>query len=364
MSALAIVSHALAGGPVTPTPVSPPVNPINVARAFALNTPDYYEGQLTGNFLVGNDFTFKVINFRMEKNFSITSLLVGETVIPLPEPIYGLPMGDGGLIRNASVYISGITNSGEYAGSGRLDKQVILKGESLVVELSPADIAIEISLDPSLFNSVRVEVEGLPAGYGYGFGISNNKAYVYLPPIGGRYHYILRNYSNGNVVGEGWLEPFQTAESSGDAFVGVKYVGGVLGAEFTKPDGIDEWVNISGIQFDCNVPLTNGTTGPGKVVFVDCGTGGLQIDIWNSQCAVFVQSVTASGDMPYLALQDHSDPNGTTRVNTVNKNIGKVVLTIIPKTNSSWHPWLNLHRFYGSPGNTGDVGVGVVAPGS
>jgi hypothetical protein len=368
IAAIAIVSAQFAfaaGGPVPPTPVTPPVNPLDIARAFVLKTPDYYQGQLTGNFLVGNEFQFKVIDFRMEKNFSITSLLVGETVIPLPEPIYGLPMGDGGLIRNACLYINGMTSTGEYAGSGRLDKLVVTKGESLVVELIPADIAIEIPVDPSQFNSLRVEIDNFP--YGYGWGGNNGKFYIYLPPVGGRYHYVLRNSSTGIVVGEGWLEPFNATETPSDAYVGVKYAGGVLGAEFTQPDGIDEWLNVASIEFDCNIPLNDGSSGIGKVVFVDCKTGGLQIDIWNSQCTVFIQSATASGDMPFLALEDRSNPNGSTRVNTVNKNIGKVVVTIIPISTSPWRPWLNLHRFYGSPANTGDGGtttVGVVGNGS
>lgn len=343
---------ATAGGGTT---VDNGVNPLNVARAFAMRTPDSYQCYLSGSMLVGDSFEWMSMSFTMRKDFAITRLDVNGTPVSLPEPIHGLPMGDGGVIRNVYLNVGALTATGEYAGNGYLQRDVVTKGDSLVVVLMPAQIKQEIPVDISASGGdVQFSVDNFT--YGYGWGVENGKLYAYLPPIGGKYHYTVRDMSSGVVIGSGWLEPFKPAVTPNDAYVGVTMIGNVVGAEFVRPDGLDDWDSVSDFNFDCSVPTTAGTNVIGKVIFVDVGTGGLDLGM-NGDVTIFVQSVTSDGDMPFLVLEDHSvsSPGWKyTWVNTIAKNVGKVVITIIPNPgNTSGHRWLNLHRFYISPDGDG-----------
>jgi hypothetical protein len=290
------------------------------------------------------------MQFVMRKSdFGITNLTINGVAIDLPEAIYGLPIGNGGYIKDVWLNVSAFTSSDEYAGNGYLQKQFVAKNDRLDVEIRPADIMQEIPVDVGLYgNDIRLEIEGLPS---YGWGISNGKFYVYLPPVGGRYHYILRRWSDGSVIGGGWVEPFKNTVTENNTYLGIHYIGNVLGIEFPNQVGMEDWIGVNNVKFDCDVPTTDGNSVLGKVIFTDVGAGNLEIivagDYW-----VYVQSATtATGDMQFIPLENHSTSNqwwSETRVNTTSDNIGKVVITIIPKpSNNRPEPWINLHRFYG-----------------
>lgn len=329
------------------------INPLNVARAFALKTPAYFVCQLQGQALISNSWQSVEMKFVVRKgDFGITNLTIGDTHIPLPEPIYGLPLGDGGIIRNVYVNATAVTKSDEYAGNGWVQLPQVTKDDHIQVVLHPADVRIEIPVDVGLYgNDIRLDIENFI--YGWGYGVSGDKFYVYLPPVGGRYHYILRRWSTGEPIGEGYIEPFRATVTPDNAYFGVRYIGNVIEAEFNTVN-TDEWIGVPNLGFDCSIPTTAGTNVFGKVIFVDVGSGGLELvigaDVW-----VYVQRATSTdGDMPFLALEDHSVTNQwytETRLNTVQPRVGKVVITIVPKSSVD-KLWLNLHRFYGLPSSS------------
>ena len=345
LSALQNVNESATGG----------VNPLDVARAFVLKTPSYYQCSLSGSMLISNSFQWVQMDFMMGSDFGITNLVInGTNNIPLSQPMYGFPIGDGGLIRNVFLNVNAMTADGQCAGNGYIQEQAVSKGDNLVVILSPAPIqqAIPVDLSKVDANDIRMTIDGFTFGYGY--GAQNGVFYAYLPPIGGTYAYTLRRWSDGTVIGTGFITPFQNPVTPSDAYVGISYIGNVIGATFSQPNGVDSWVGVPNIQFNCSIPLSDGSIATGKVIFVDAGSGGLQI-IMDGDYKVYVQSATSQdGDMPSVNLQTQNIP-GQTQVNTTGMNVGKVVITIIPKSGSNPNAWLNLHRFYGTPTSNGGM---------
>lgn len=333
------------------TPPDPNVNPLNVARALVLKTPEYFRGFLQAEMLISNAFQSVEMRFDMTREFVITSLTVNGEEIALPEPINGIPLGDGGLMRNVYIQVNGQTVSGEFAGYGYLQKLVVTKDDSLQVVFLPADIKQEIpGVDVARYGGdLELVIEGIPSGYGYGYGTENGHYYAWVPPIGGRYHYILRQRSTGAVIGSGWLEPFQPTVTPSDAYLSVTYVGNVREVRFLDQVGMDSWAGVDSISFDCLVPTDDGTTVNGKVLFVDVGSGGLEIAM-GGQFDIYVQSATSDlGYMPFLPLEDRSTSGDgwyQARVNTISRNVGKVVVTIVPRPeNTRENPWVTFHRF-------------------
>ena len=327
------------------------MNPLDIARAFALKTPYTYHGYMECNMLISNVWQSRYMEWDMDSQFAITSLTVNGDQIPLPEPIYGLPMGDAGVANSAYINVYAMTKTGDYAGSGSLQKNVVLNGDSLVVTLTLASITVPLPINVGSNGIAQLTINDFP--YGYGWWTDNGKLYVSLPPVGGSYSYIVRD-GNGNVIGSGTIEPFHTAITPSDAYVGVNLLGNVVGAEFPQPDGYDSWVGIPDVGFDCSITTASGVV-LGKVIFADAGSGGLEV-ILSGDYWIYIQSATANnGDMPFLTLNDNSSPGYETRVNTTGMGVGKLVITIIPKTTGSVvKTWVNLHRLYGPVGKGGE----------
>jgi hypothetical protein len=332
--------------PVTPTQIDARV----IARAFVLKPYARCQCFLQGNMLVNGGWTWMNIDFTMEKDGAITQMFVNSVQIPIPTPIYGIPLGDGGLMRDVYLNVNATTADGEYAGFGYLQQEAVSKGDNLIVELTPAGIKTEIPFDITNAGNVQLIIEGFP--YGYGYGSENGKFFVELPPVGGRYHYIIKRWSDGVVLGEGWVEPFKPTEESNDTFVGVSYLGNVVEVGFKQPAGVNDWETIAGFDLNCTIPTTTGSSVMGKVFFADAGAGNLDLMI-SGDYLVYVQSATSTGDMPYLLLANHSTNNQgwiETRMVTTAGSIGKVVITIIPRpgaVNNQAKPWLSVYRFYG-----------------
>jgi len=279
---------------------------------------------------------------------AITNLTVDGVNIPLSKPIYGLPMGDGGVMRGVWLDIGAYTASGDFAGDGYFSKQEVVNGDNMVVTLIPADIKIPIPLNAPVQGRIQVTINGVP--YGYGYGVENGQLYVWLPPVGGSYQYVVHD-SNGMVIGSGTIEPFKDVTVDRDAYVGVSYAGNVVGLKFPQPSGYDCWA-WQPLSFGCSIPMDDGSNATGAVIFTDVGTGGLEL-VLDGQYWVYVQQASdENGDMPFLELVDKSVSDQgwyETRMYTKNMNVGKVVITIIPKSSLEYKPYLNLHRFYGSP---------------
>ena len=357
MACLVASFVSAAGGPVVITPpvTNSGVNPLNVARAFALKTPAYYQCWLSGDMLIDGKFKWTDMSFTMRGgDFAITNLVIdGTNSIPLPQPIYGIPLGNGGLMQNVFLNVNAMTKNGEYAGSGYIQRQAVSKDDSLVVVISPAAMKQEIPVDLATYgNDISLTIDGFT--YGYGYGVVDGKFYVWLPPVGGRYHYVLRRQSDGTIIGSGWVEPFKNTVTPDDAYIGVSYIGNVMGSEFPQPNGVDSWAGIPNISFDCEIPMADGSVVAGKVIFTDVGSGGLELYL-GGDCWVGVYSATtATGDMLGVPLKDNGSMPGWTAVSTTGMQVGKVVITIIPKpTNQFVNPYVNLHRFYGIGGFQG-----------
>jgi len=354
MSAISAVILCACAQAQTDTNVNPNVNPLNVARALALNPPSYFQCSLSDQMLISNVFQPNTMQFVMRKSdFGITNLVINQTnSIALPAPIYGIPLGDGGLMRNVFLNVNALGKDGEYVGNGYLQLQSVSKNDSITVTIAPNGIKQEIPVDVGEYgNDIGLTIDNFI--YGYGYGVDNGKFYVYLPPVGGTYHYTLRQLSTGKVIGQGWLTPFENAVTPTDAYFGINYMGNVLGVDFPDPIGFDSWIGVPNINFNCSVPMTTGTNVLGKVLFTDAGSGGIEI-IAEGQYWIYIQTATSNnGDMPLVPLQDYSSSQPgwyETHVATTTSNIGKVVITIIPKPgNTIQNPWVNLHRFYGSP---------------
>ena len=337
------------------------INPLNVARAFALNTPAYFVCQLQGQALISNSWQNIQMKFVVRKgDFAITNLTIGDTSIPLPEPIYGLPLGDGGIIRNVFVDAAAISKSGDYVGNGYVQLLQVTKDDHIEVVLRPSDVRVEIPVDLGVYSGGDISVDIKDCVYGYGWGVGEDgKFYVYFPPVGGTYHYVLRLWSTGEPIGEGDLEPFKAVVTPDNVYFGVRYIGNVIEAEFNAVN-TDEWIGVPNLQFDCSIPTTDGTNVLGKVIFVDVGgSGGLEL-IVGADVDVYVQQATSDvGDMPFFVLENRSVTRpwyNETRVNTVVQKVGKVVITIVPKGPYQKGPYLNLHRFYGHPSSPAQPG--------
>lgn len=115
----------------------------NSVRVFTdvvgFQPPPYYDCYLLGNISKNNTVERTIMSFRLAKNFSITSLTVNGKPIALPEPIYGLPLGEDGLMKDIHLVIwcgawNDFTNNGD-VGNGYIKKDVVLKGERLTVVL-------------------------------------------------------------------------------------------------------------------------------------------------------------------------------------------------------------------------------------
>ncbi len=323
------------------------INPLDVGRAFALKSPTYFKCTLYGNALVGDVWQPTIMEFVTRKSdHGITNLVVNGMIIPLPKPIYGLPMGDGGIIKDVNVNVTAFTDSGEYAGNGYTYAQAVSTGDQIEVILRPADVRREIPVDVGRYgNDIKLEIEGFT--YGYGYGIDGGKFYVYLPPVGGTYHYILRRWSTGEPIGEGWIEPYKDPVISNNAFVGIRYIGNVVGVEFERRVS-DQWISVPRQSFDCSIPTEDGTNVLGKVIWADVGQSSLEVSIHGS-FDVYVYQATEEGDMPLLELEDHSS-NYQTRVNTVRNKVGKAVIVVVPRDSSAEQTtWIDLHKYLGSP---------------
>jgi hypothetical protein len=255
------------------------------------------------------------------------------------------------------LYMDASTASGEFAGYGYFSKQEVVSGDSMVVTLIPADIKIPIPINSPINGRIEVTIDGTP--YGYGWGVENGQLYVWLPPVGGSYPYVVRD-SNGMVIGSGTIEPFKDVTVDRDAYVGVSYVGNVVGLQFPQPSGYDSWAWYP-LSFNCSIPTTDGNSTMGAVIFTDVGTGGLEL-VLGGEHWIYVQQASAeNGDMPFLELMDQSMSDQgwhETRMYTKTMNVGKVVITIIPKSGMPYKPYLNLHRFYNMPPNNGGGGGG------
>ncbi len=326
------------------------INPLVVARAFALKTPTHFDCNMNGSMLISNIYQVINMQFTIRKSdFAITNLVVNGSVIDLPEPIYSIPLGDGGVINNLFLNVIARTASGDYAGNGYIQKEIVLKDDRLTVEIRPGDIPQALPVDVAKYgNDIRLFIDDFT--YGYGYGVTGDKFYAYLPPIGGKYHYRLTQ-GDGTPIGSGWLEPFRDVVTPDDAYVGITYIGNVIGVEFPSPIGREDWIGVADVNFDCSIPLNDGSRVSGKVIFTDAGAGQLEIVV-SGQFWIYVQKATDNnGDMPYLELTDNSVVGQDwveTRVSTVNQRVGKVVITIIPKINDPrQRAWVNLHRYYG-----------------
>ena len=332
------------------------INPVDVARAFALKSPAFCEGDLWCDMLISNKYQTMWMSFMMRSDDgAITNLVINDVNIPLPKPIYGLPMGDGGVMHDVWLSMSAYTASGDFAGHGYFSEQEVINGDNMVVTLIPADIKIPIPINTPIKGRVEVEIEGVP--YGYGYGVENGQLYVWLPPVGGSYSYVVRD-SNGMVIGSGTIEPFEETVVDRDAYVGVSYAGNVAGMKFPQPSGYDSWAWLP-LSFNCSIPTISGSNVAGAIIFTDVGTGGLEL-VLSGEYWVYVQQASdENGDMPFLELVDQSVSDQgwyETRMYTKIMNVGKVVITIIPKTQFEYRPYLNSHRFYGTPSNNGGGG--------
>ena len=333
------------------------LNPLDIARAFALKTPDHFNCWLTGNMLISNSFQWVAMSFIMTLDFGITNLVVYDaygnvTQIPTPEPIYGIPLGDGGLWQNVGVYVSAVTKTGDSSGYAWTNVNSIVKGDNLMVTLIPAMIRQTLPVDISqCFGDFQVIINNMP--YGYGFGPENGQIVLELAPVGGQYPYVVRRISDGTVIATGWVQPFRPATEDNDTYLGVGYLGNVKELAFSQPNGVEDWIGANSLAMNCVIPNDSGSV-TGQVIFIDAGSRGLDIQMWG-KFSISIYSATGNdGDMQLLPTQDLSADPYSTRIATTGMNAGKVVIVVVPKQgNTVQNPWISVHGWYGLPGDNG-----------
>lgn len=335
------------------------INPVVVARAFALKSPEYFNANLYGQALKGETWEKVMMRFTIRKSdFGITSLYINGEEIPLPEAIYSLPLPTSGIIRNVQLDVEAMTKSGDYAGHGFVDREYTTKDDILEVVIKPSEVRQALPIDVSLYGDVDVEIQGLDT---YGWGPSDGKFYVYFEPTGDEFHYIVRRRDDGQVISEGSLRPFGDAATANNTYFGFSYAGGVIDASFPDSEG-EEWLWMPNLKFNSEVPTESGKNIAGGVLFTDVGNGALEIlvraDVW-----IYVQQATEAGEMPFLELKTetiHSDDEDPWLVQTMAHTVqpfgvGKVVITIFPKGPSLGEPGVQLHRYYGTPDDNNGV---------
>ncbi len=333
------------------TPVvqtDPAVDPVMVARAFALKTPDHYEVWLYGTMLVSNDWQAYRFTAMMDGEFNITDLRINDVAIKLPKPIRSLPIGDGGLVRNVDLSVLAYSDTGEYVGSGSLNKPLVFAGDSLTIELRPSEIKIAIpGVDVAAYEyggDINLRIPGLS---NYGWGNEDGNFFVYMPVVSGTYDYELIQRSTGKVIGAGKItNPFKPVQVSKDAFVGLNLQGNVRQVKFDRGQGDGQAYLAT--SFDCQIPVGNGVS-DGKVFFLDVGQGALELAV-SSAVTVKVYQATASGDMTEVPVSNLTyQPNADyyTHIATPSK-VGKVVVVVTP-FGKAWkdRSGFSFHRFYG-----------------
>lgn len=350
------------------------VNPLNVARAFALKTPTHFDCYLRGMMLVSNAYQWTEIQFVARKSdFGITNLVMDGVQIPLGEPLFGLPIGDGGLIKQMWLNVTAKDKYNKYAGNGYLSKEVVMKNDSLIVTIRPWDIKTEIPLGSGVSTKdLDLNIKNFTYGYGYGpgYGDEEGKFFAYLPPIGGKYEYTLTRRSDNVPVGGGWIEPFKDVVTPNDAYFGTQYEGGVQGVTFNMDSGIEDWVGYSLTKLPCQIPVADGSRVNGVVYFADLDMGNLEV-VASGMFDVYAWKATEHGDMTPVALENHSGTSGDwyqSRFNSVSGNLGKIVIAVVPIKDAFQETWVNFHRFYGplkppstsGGGGGGSKGVSVI----
>lgn len=348
---------------VTPVPVvqtDPAVDPLMVARAFALKTPDHYQVQLSGTVLVSNSWSSFIFQAVMDSEGNITGLRINDVAIKLPKPIHSLPIGDGGVVKDVEVFVAGFSVTGEYVGYGRLYKGLVFGGDNLTVEFRPAVIRVVVpGVDVVGYgNDIRIKIPALEE-YGYGWGSdAEGNFFVDLPVVGGTYDYELTQWSTGRVIGTGKINgPFKPVETSKDAFIGLTLQGNVRQVKLT--DDPNRWVRLNS-RFDCQVPVGGNSVSMGKVFFMDVGDGGLDF-VADVAVAVNVYRVTDSGDLTEVPVSNLTyQPNPyQTHIATPSKT-GKVVMAVTPLGKvGDYVPNFFFRRYYGPmppPDTAGDGG--------
>jgi hypothetical protein len=110
-----------------------------IADVVDFQPPPYYDCYLIGNISKKKNSESIVMSFRMEQNFSITRLIVNGNKVPLPEPIYGIPLGESGLLEDIHLVIwpgasNDFSNNGD-VGNGYIYKKAVSKGDRIIVVL-------------------------------------------------------------------------------------------------------------------------------------------------------------------------------------------------------------------------------------
>ncbi len=348
------------GGPVTP-PDDSQLDARAIARGFVSAEPDHYNVSLWGNVWRGSNYVWTNYQMTMNRDLSITWLTIDDDLIPLSEPLKGIPLPDSGVLMNMSMVMNAYTVDNREAGHGYMSQNVVTKGDMLSITLIPAGVEIVIDADADVVNgiqngTVQVIIDGFE--YGFSYGIDNGKIVVYLPPVGGEYHYSLRRWSDGLVLSDGTIRPYAPAVEANDGHLVVNYLGGVSVVHFTQPEGTNDYASIQDVVFNCRVPMPGGSVATGKVIAVDAGAGALDIAIRGNYYVIVQSAQTSAEVMPIVPTTNYSQSGDwpITEVRT-GPNARKLVITFIPMGGTTPTPttgtWISLQKFFGVPGGLG-----------
>jgi hypothetical protein len=274
------------------------------ARAFALQTPDYYT--FSGG-ISSEDEGGSWVNFNGKTNLEleIIELQIGGEMVWSSEedgralPAFPFPEN----IRTIYFYLNG-RKDGDWRtlSYGSAVLQNPQPGDPVVIEMRPAELdqIFKFEAPDGVNENDLVMVHG---EYRYNLGWYDERFdsfVIQLDPLRGEQSYEIIDSSTGIVLRRGFIAPFEEApeEVLNTGVMNIRLAGGVQWVRF----GENSYQAYSSQQFEATTTY-DGSERASKSYFFEGDVSGLSTNFYfrgHSNVRILVEEVTESGEMPVL----------------------------------------------------------------
>ena len=195
-----------------------------MAQAFLLRDADHYTGYVNALTVENDRETYLSMEFAMSSDMLITNLSINGTNVPLPKPLYGLPIPKAGF-RSFNMSLNALDKGGYMAASGYYWTNSLLRGDKISVLMEPMMPATFVPFPTENPDSLMVEITGAD-GWGWGYDTARGGFVLQIAAgtIGAEYKII---DPNGDILKRGMIDMFSSTEVVDDnSVVNVHQVGG------------------------------------------------------------------------------------------------------------------------------------------
>jgi hypothetical protein len=228
-----------------------------LARAFLTYRTVYYEGAISARQLVNNSWINVRMHFVMDTSLRITNLSINDIVIPLPKPLFGLPVSDNGY-QNFIMNLVSRDVDGEVSGTGSFSSRLLTADDLIIVTVVPKFPPVFIPVKITDRESIQLIMTG-----------TDNWATSYDPVRQGFLVYVLDGSTSaeyqiatfdGLILSRGLLVPFHDVLPYTNLTVNLRLAGNIVEVRF----GDLSYANFPGQRFDSTV-IRDGEIIPAKV---------------------------------------------------------------------------------------------------